>query len=531
LEISMKKIILSSLLIILPLIVVGCGNTHYVFKDAAPIQQLNDKTASAVPDKTDFDYAEYAVTSSARYPITNYFDVRRTPRSKDVNSMDETVASTWYTPRLGSQNLNGESLLQGPVNVGPPQTPITVVKTKEIGDTSGFIVEDKRGKRYLIKFDPIDFPGVQSTINLVVNRLFWGFGYNVPEDYIFYFKRNELSVDSSINENDVESVLFESETNDNGDYQATASLLIDGDILGPVSQKGTRKNDSNDTIPHEQLRALRALHVFSTWTDHSGMRSDNSLDTYVGNSGSGHTVHYLLDFGEALGAHGIGKGRDWDGFEHYFDLGDSIKKFVKLGLFVAPWENFDLDVGDPRGSFEAVGFDPATWKESLQFQPIQQSLPDDDYWAAKIVSHVSRDDLETLFDATNNSNSDYTQYLIDTLMVRKEKVLDYFLYQVSPVESNGVTNGQLQITDLGQKLSGSKNIQYEVNFYNQKNKKVGDKLTLENQGTDFSIPINSALQNTNGYLRVDVRVWKDGKKVPRSAEFHIRNNKLVGVIH
>ncbi len=484
--------------------------------------------ASPLPTTNDFDFAENAVTSAGRYPISGHLDLRRASRSADVNSMDQVPNSTWYNARLGYTDISPNDLLQGPISIGAPQKPITVIKTKKIGDSKGFIVKDSKGNKYLIKFDPAEYPLLQTTNNLVVNRLFWGFGFNVPEDFIFYFKRNDLNVDSNINESDVDSLLFEVGADKTGQYRTTASLLIEGTVLGGTHQKGVRKGDLNDRVPHENLRSLRSLRVFCAWLDHTGMRTDNSLDVYTGTAGNGYTKHYLLDFGETLGAHGVEKGRPWDGHEHYFSLKDSIIKFAELGLFVQPWENRDPKSSTPKDYYQVENFSFEKWKESLPFQPIQKSQPDDDYWAVKILASVTREHLETLFNATNNPQKEYLNYLIETLVSRKQIILNEVLSSVSPVESTGITNGELQITNMGQKiLGGLDNISYKINFYNEKNKKISETLLLENQSTNFSIPINTS----SNYLRVDVRVWKNGKKAPRSAEFHIRNNKLVGVVH
>ena len=72
--------------------------------------------------------------------------------------------------------------------VGPPETPITVVQAKVGGGNPGFIIADARGVKYLAKFDPPEFPGIETTTAQVVNRLFWGFGYNVPEDYLVFLR-------------------------------------------------------------------------------------------------------------------------------------------------------------------------------------------------------------------------------------------------------------------------------------------------------------------------------------------------------
>ncbi|MDP3920223.1 MAG: hypothetical protein Q8R76_05405 [Candidatus Omnitrophota bacterium] len=332
----------------------------------------------------------------------------------------------------------------------------------------------------------------------------------------------------------VNMVLWNADADSAGKYRATASLFIQGNILGPIVPRGTRPGDSNDRIPHEDLRVLRALRVFCALTDQSGIRSDNSLDVYVGAEGQGHTVHYLLDFGEALGMHGANKERKWDGFEHFFPWKDTAVNFLRLGVPVRGWERFPVRQFDPRGSFEAAVFDPAEWKETHQFDPIRRSLPDDNYWAAKIVGALTRDHFETLFKAVEHPDPEYVQYLIDTLMLRKEKILRHFLYRVSPLESAGVEGGELKVEDIGRKLlPGDAGGSYRIEYYDSENHEIAAPAAVESRETQFGISVpNSA----GDYLRIDVLALREGEDAVRPVEFHLRSRsdgtfRLVGIVH
>lgn len=424
--------------------------------------------------------------------------------------------------------------------IGPPQLPLTLIKIKDSGSALGFITKDARGYKYLIKFDDSNYPNLETTVNYVVNRIFWAFGYNVPEDYVVYFKESDLvsAANSEITQDEIDLTLWAAVPGDDGTFRATASLFIQGNILGAISQKGTRSGDLNDRVNHENLRVLRALYVFSALTDHSDIRSDNTLDAYVGDEGKGHTLHYLLDFGEAFGVHGLTNKRAWDGFEHFFSWRDTAINIVKLGLDVKPWEKLDGKLEDPRIVYESVTFEPTKWKETYQFLPLHKSLPDDNYWACKIISALTKEHLQALLDASKHPDKDYTHHVVETLMLRKEKILNHFLYEVSPLESSGIKNNTLKIEDRGRKILGKySDTSYEVQFFNRKNKKIAADQFFSNQPVEFDIPLSEdMLSEAQGYLRVDIRVIKEGKKIDRAAEFHIRASenttpKLVGVVH
>lgn len=504
----------------------GCSR-NYQFLNREPVSDADDRKASAVPGKTDFEFVEYAVSSSVRYPLVRAMDPRRSPRSLDVNSMDQVPASSWFTPRLGYSEISADKLINGLQDKGAPQAPLTIVKAKSSGNSPGFVVKDSRGIKYLLKFDRTDYPDIETTGHFVGSRLFWGFGYNVPEDYVYSYSPADATADKGIDQEQIDKVLLLSHMNEDGKYRCVASRFLDGTILGPIPQRGTRSKDSNDLIPHENRRTLRALRMFCAWLGNSGVRSDNTLDVYTGEAGSGHTVHYMLDFGEIFGAHGVEKGRNWDGYEHFFSLADTGKTFATLGIPQKKWENFKLEDGDFVGTFEAETFQPGKWKETTQFLPIRSSLADDDYWAAKIIAAVKPEHLRALLDKAGHPDKDYPGKILEVLEKRREKVIRHAYSRVSSIEMQSLDHGTLELKDIGKEFLG--NAEYRVKFLNKTGKSVAGA------AQSLSIPVADALKSAKGYLIVEVTAVRGGKRAPRAAQFHIRENEgapaVVGVVH
>src|SRR5262249_17699399 len=323
-----------------------------------------------------------------------------------------------------------------------------------------------RGKKYIVKFDPPEFPAIETTTAFVVNRLFWSFGYNVPEDFTFDVRREDLAIASGgkYTAADVDRVLSFVAPPVDGRYRATASLLIGGGYRRPTMGRGGRKDDPNDAIPHEQRRVLRALRVFGAFVNHTDMRVDNAGDFYQGEPGRGHVEHYLLDFGEAFGGHGAEHEYAWDGFEHYFSYSNAAHNFMSLGLNVKPWENVVPTPWPSVGSFEAVAFDPATWKEVYPYEPMRRSRPADDYWAAKIVAHLTHDQLKALVDAAGYPEQGAADYVLKTVWERRSKVLEYFMRQVTPVDAVGIEGQTLRLEDMGRRLASLSPSAYDVQF-------------------------------------------------------------------
>lgn len=503
---------------------------NYRFSDAPPLTKADDTQSSPVPSESGkFRYVEYAVTASVRYPLVDALDTRRKPRSQDVNSVDQVPASAWFTPRLGADNLSPDELVKGPEVKGAPQAPYTIIKAKTEGNSPGFIIKDARGLKYLIKFDRSEYPGLESTVNYIVNRLYWGFGYHVPEDFIVNFSAEDAKLGEGISQDDVDKVYIFSYASEDGTYRAVASHFIEGKVLGHIAPRGTRKGDINDTISHENRRTLRGLRMFSAWLGNSGFRSDNTLEVYTGEPGQGHTLHYILDFGENFGVHGEEKSRSWDGFEYFFSFGDTAKTFLTLGIPVKKWEDFKMDPDSKLGNFETELFEPGKWKETTQFLPIRSSLADDDYWAAKIIAAVKPEHLEALFKHASHPEESYTKAVLDILGKRREKVIAYAFGRVSPLEFVNLSDGKLTLKDLGTE-HGLQASEYKVRFLNAKGRKAAAN-TVISAGKEIEIPIAEALQNSKGYLVVEVNTVRGGKAAPRSAQFHIRDGKLAGIIH
>jgi hypothetical protein len=530
-------------LLLLASAVVGTASSKpasYRFADREPVREADDRKPIPPPQAADFHKTFYFVDVVVRRPAVRSLAPAPVRSSRDVNALDEMPSSSWFTPRLGARELSPEEMLRGPAAVGSPQLPIRVLKAKPQGNP-GFVIADARGKKYIVKFDPPEFPGIETTTAFVVNRLFWSFGYNVPEDFTFYLRREELEVapESQYTAADVDKVLSLVAPPVDGRYRATASLLIDGVYLGPTMDRGLREDDPNDGIPHEERRVLRALRVFGAFLNHSDMRVDNAGDFYQGEAGQGHVEHYLLDFGEAFGGHGAEHGYPWDGFEHYFSYRAAAHNFVTLGLDVHPWEHIVPTPWKSVGMFESTTFDPATWKEVYPFEPMRRSQPADDYWAAKIVARLTHEQLQALVQAADYPEPGAGDYVLQTLWERRRKVLGYFMRQVTPVDAVGVEGEMLQLVDMGRRFAALTPTAYEVRFWDGE----GSELQMHSEnlpagtGDVLELPIPVSLrERAHGYLRVDLRAHWGDAAAPSPAQFHLRFDgqgepRVVGIVH
>ncbi len=532
--------LVTALLLLVTLPIAAAAESQYRFADAEPITDFDDMRPIPLPHAADFSKAFYIADVVFRRPAVAGLELAPDRAARDVNSMDEVPRSSWFTPRLGYRELSVEELLRGPLSIGPPELPIVVMKAKPEGNP-GFVVSDARGEKYIVKFDPPEFPGVETTTSFVVNRLFWAFGYNVPEDFTIQLRKEDFNVEpgGKYTEQDVDKVLSLVAAPVSETYTATASLLIAGTYLGPTMDKGVREDDPNDTIAHEDRRVLRALHAFGAFVNHSDMRVDNAGDFYQGEPGHGHVMHYLLDFGEAFGGHGASHDRLWDGFEHWFSYGTAARNFVTLGLQVQPWEKIQYTRWKSVGAFEAEVFDPKEWKETFPFEPIRRSQPADDYWAAKIVGSLTREQLQALVQAAEYPEDGAADYMIETVWKRRAKVLETFMSEVSPIDAIGFENDTLELRDVRKQFFPGHGVdsRYEIRFRDSEGKEIDAQTLPSHDAATFQVSVPaSLLEQAGGYVQVDVHAWVGGKAAPSAAQFHLRTHgsegvRLVGVVH
>src|SRR5438876_624964 len=83
------------------------------------------------------------------------------------NAPDEVPDSSWYTNRHQFHPLTIEQLVRGPNQALPDFSGATIAKAKMSGVTPGLMLKDKEGHSYLIKFDQVNYPNLQSGAEVI----------------------------------------------------------------------------------------------------------------------------------------------------------------------------------------------------------------------------------------------------------------------------------------------------------------------------------------------------------------------------
>jgi hypothetical protein len=442
------------------------------FANAPPVQVVDDRKDVPVAPKPRIFLQDVAFfQGSISSFITRAMTLPRPRRAQGVNALDEVPDSTWFTNRIGVRDVPPDEIERGPLTIDSPELhfPWTVQSTKVGGTSFGLIATDARGVKYLVKFDTRGMPPeVETGTHVIVNRLLWAAGFNVPEDQVVYLREEDLQLapdaaardlegralhklDAGLLHQDlVQNVTIEPD----GRIRAMASRWIDGTVLGGHRRKGVRADDPNDKIPHELRRDLRGAFSIYEWLDHVDVDESNFVDAWQpdpANPQCHYVRHYVIDFGKSLGAMASFDHDLRRGYTYVLDLPDMGLQLLTLGMLDRPGDHRQAPpIRGVAATFEAKTFDPAGWKfDNPGYLPLYTADQFDKYWGAKIVARFTRDQIAAAVRTARFSDPAADQYITDTLVQRQQKIVAHWFGRVNPLDGFAIAEGnQLCLDDL-----------------------------------------------------------------------------------
>jgi hypothetical protein len=355
-----------------------------------------------------------------------------------------------------------EELVRGPNTGDGPSTDQAwvVIAAKTEGVTPGFRIKDSLGHVYFVKFDPPQNPEMATAAEVISTKFFYALGFNVPENHLAFFTRQQLRVDDKatvtdkegrerrLTESDLDVILKRVHRSDNGTYRVIASKQIQGAPLGPFQYFGTRPDDPNDIFPHEHRRELRGLRVFGSWLNHDDSRAINSLDVLAGEPGRRHVRHYLIDFGSTLGSGSVAAQKPRAGWEYMWEPATTVKRIVSLGLWDKKWIRVPYSNLPAVGRFESRWFEPQNWKPEYPNPAFLNATDDDAYWAAKMVMNFTDAEIRAIVKTGEFTDPQAEQYIADALIERRDKIGRYWLARKSSFDNFSFSDGELRFDHL-----------------------------------------------------------------------------------
>jgi hypothetical protein len=509
------------------------------FQDRAILWREPDTRPSPQPKSNEvwFDYV--GIRDAMYLPANRELRIDYGRESTNVNALDEVPDSTWFAdprrvtdPNGAVRGMRSFTLDQmergGMLDDAPPEPPFTIIKGKGAGANLGFQVRDKRGRKYLFKMDPPGLVGMDTSTEVVVTRLAWAAGWNVPAECIVDFSREDLKLaptaktrlvrvdaDVQLTEDMLERMLNTVPTLPDGRIRVVASRWIEGKILGPFAYFGRRIDDRNDLVKHEDRRDLRAFGMFSMWVNNIDTLETNTLDSYVGKPGEGHVIHYQQDVGGSFGARAEEPVAWWMANDIYLAPSRILASLVTLGIVRRPWDDEQVRLRRARnvgqypelGNFEWEHFEPSTWHPVLDNPAFERQTPRDTYWGMKRVLAFNEEELRGAI-KSGRYRPAAEERLYEILWKRREKMARVYLSKVAALDYFRFEREALCFDDLWVKegFGGQLSMQYLV---------AGEGVAppKDASGASQCVP----LRPREGYRIVGLTVQRPGERHPQPA--------------
>ncbi len=370
--------------------------------------------------------------------------------SINVNSLDEVPDSSWFVNRIGRVDMTPAEVARGSCqapSLDPQRGPWLITRAKTEGINPGFFIKAPDGFTYLLKFDGSHRPQRETVADVIGSKLYFAAGYHAPCNEIVYFRRNILQLDpAAVTVNEfgekialapaaVERALAHAFRLKTGELRASASRFLPGIPLGPHQLEGTRLDDPNDIIAHENRRELRAVRLLAAWFNNFDTREQNSLDMFVEEDGRRFVRHYMIDFGHALAS-------PWDdrldrrvGHSYYFDIEHIVVDMLSLGLMPRPWTHARInDEAEIFGYFDWQNFTPSKWRSVYPHPAHARMTFRDALWMVRIIARFSDAQLYAVVKTGRLHNARHEQYLFEALRKRRDLITEEYLQKHVPLD-------------------------------------------------------------------------------------------------
>ncbi len=432
-------------------LVLSCATTVRRFDNEPPLWVDPDR--GDLPQMpTDYYSGTYAdaVDKLGLRPPSQFLTVPRPGEAINVNSIDEVPNSSWFQNRIGWFDLSPARVARAECGDTPTLSmkhgPWTVVGAKPDGANPGFFIEASDGHRYLLKFDGFSQPLRATTADVVGSKIYWAIGYHSVCNEIVYFDPDRLKIDPEataetelgkgrpITDQDIRTVLSKGLRLKDGRIRASASRFVPGQPLGPFKYEGTRSDDPNDVVPHEDRRELRAAYLPAAWLNHIDARRQNTLNVLIDNGERQYIRHYKIDWGDALGI-------AWEpdrlarrfGHSYALDFQQMAEDFLTLGLLDRPWNHVERSKVHIFGYYNVRDFVPSKWRGVYPIPAFERRTPNDILWMVRIFSRITDEHIRAIVAEAKLPDPRQSEYLTRVLIGRRDKFFQEYLDQYVPL--------------------------------------------------------------------------------------------------
>ena len=333
---------------------------------------------------------EDAADTTVLRPVARFFAVDPAGVATNVNSVDEVPDSAWFTNRIGLAGaaMTPEGLARGPcgdaaieADAGAPDGAWVIDRGNVAGDGPSFGVAIAGVGRFVIAVDGALQPERATAAAAIASRLYHAAGYWAPCASVAYVRPAIFTLTPGLTittdhgapralDAAALAQLLAAAPSRGGLVRVVASRALPGEELGPFRYEGTRGDDPNDAVAHEDRRDLRGARVLAAWLDHGRASERSTRDTWIAEregeplSSPGIVRHYQVGLDDCFG-----READEDaasrriGHANTLDFGQGTRDFLTLGLPEQPWDRAKRSAdGDLFGYFSARDFAPGMYR-------------------------------------------------------------------------------------------------------------------------------------------------------------------------
>jgi hypothetical protein len=404
------------------------------------------------PVTQDVTHASEYEPDVAYFYFVNYLqhpeDSLGIPRAKNVNTVDEVSDGPFFVNRAGRIPLTPALVVKAANTGDGPAQPLTVLSGRTDGIVAELWTRDANGVKWYLKLDPRGWPGMATGTEIIGAKLFWTLGYYTSEYHIVRFLSADLRIADKatiepskqakrpMDRDDLDWLLGHSDRGPDGTYRAVASKAIAGKYVGRIRYEGTRADDPNDLIPHEDHRELRGLFVFSAWLDHIDIKRQQSIVTVITEGERSFIRRYVLDWGSILGSSGIGPRQYWEGFEQSVEQPGMVgKRIAAFGFIIPSWRIMPFYEAPAAGRLpvDESTWDPDRWWPLVTNQAFCRARADDKFWAAYKMTFITEDIVRAVVAEAQLGDPVAAEHVIKMIMDRRARIFSRYLTAINPI--------------------------------------------------------------------------------------------------
>lgn len=471
----------------LVLFATGCGGGVRRFPPKAPLardtdldpvyvacHEEDDKKAGkkkqvCTPEEYESPFAWDGANQMLFRPLSRLFAVDPPGDAVNVNAFDEVADSAWFTNRMGALPFGPDDVARGfcdsELDPSAADGSWPIDQGKPNGANPGFRVNVPGTGKFMVKADPKGEGERATGATSIASRIYYALGWWAPCDSVVYFRPGVLKLKPGLKVTDNTGVTRDFDEKalarvlDNAQHKGelvrmVASKWLPGPTLGPFTYSGTRDDDPNDVIPHEDRRDLRGARVVAAWLGHYDSREQNSMDTWMAldpkrpESAPGHVRHWYIDLGDCFGS-------QWDDDRfsrkltraYTVDLEQIGTDFITFGAIERPWERVTRH--KTFNYFSPSDFDPDGFRGVYPNPAFKRMVERDAAWAARKIARFRDEHVAAAVGVGKYSDPDDVAWLVKALVTRRDIILRRYFKHLSPLGELAMSPaGDLCGTDL-----------------------------------------------------------------------------------